>query len=90
MEKKNGFVVRRGETGSASVLFLALQHDGGSDHHNGRLRVKLSLLALKRCHEIPPPRYTNPDPAHRTLSSHYIAPSHPGRLGAWWGGLQTS
>ena len=29
-------------------FFLMLQHDGGADHHNQKLRVKLSLLAVKR------------------------------------------
>ena len=35
--------------GLRDLLFLSLQHDGGADHHNQHLKVKLSLLALKRC-----------------------------------------
>ena len=31
------------------TLYLSLQTDGGADHRNTLLKVKLSLLALKRC-----------------------------------------
>ena len=31
------------------TLFLSLQTDGGADHNERHLKVKLSLLALKRC-----------------------------------------
>ena len=31
------------------TYFLSLQTDGGADHNNTKLQVKLSLLALKRC-----------------------------------------
>lgn len=34
---------------SLETLFLSIQSDGGADHNNSHLMVKLSLLALKRC-----------------------------------------
>ena len=46
-----------------SLLLLSLQTDGGADHRNTLLKVKLSLLALKRCLNI------------RRLDSERCAPS---------------
>lgn len=40
---------RRATPANVRDWFLTIQHDGGADHHNKNLKVRLSLLALKRC-----------------------------------------